>query len=62
MSTNKVLRIHNDLAHAIADASCESADMKSLLEAYWDNTFAYMQDLDLDELVETANDMGIEVE
>ena len=62
MNNKKVLRRHNDLSHAIADASCESADMKSLLEAYWDSTFAYVQDLNLDELAETAIGMGIEVE
>ena len=56
------LREHNALSHAIADASCESADMKSLLQAYWDDTYAYMQDMSLGELTEIATDMGIEVE
>jgi len=56
------LKKHNNLCHKIADASCDNADQKELLQAYWDDTFSYMYDMNLDELVEIATDMGVDDE
>jgi hypothetical protein len=56
------LKKHNNLCHTIADEASETVEIKELLRAHWDETFSYMHDMNLDELVEIATDMGIEVE
>ena len=57
-----VKRLKGHLVDAIADSSCDSADMKSLLIMYYDDVASYMNELTLEELVEIADEMGIEVE
>ena len=58
----KIKRLKGHLVDAIADSSCDSADMKSLLQMYYDDVASYMNELTLEELVEIADEMGIEVE
>jgi len=57
-----VKRLKGHLVDAIANSSCDSADMKTLIQLYYDDVASYMNDLTLEELVEIADEMGIEVE
>ena len=59
MATMKTKR---ELAEEIAEQSCESVDMKTLLRAFWDESYSYMIDKELEDLQEIASDMGINLE
>jgi hypothetical protein len=50
MTFNKELLIED-----IADELCESVDLKTLLQLYWDDQVAYMQDMTDEELLDWAN-------
>ena len=51
-----------ELAEEIAEWNCDSVDMKTLIESFWDNVYSYMIDKELEDLQEIASDMGIDIE
>ncbi len=57
-----IIKRKGHLVDAIANASCDSVDLKTLLQMYYDDVAGQMNDLNLDELLEIASNMGIEVE